>query len=198
MSPFAQVLQGRKSLRSMDKLKAQENLKTVESRRIKKPFAKVNSGEVYKQQSKKYQRSDKGIRASRYAKMKQEAKREELELLSRDEFYSWTIAIDDNFCQYYYSYSESNYDKKLAPVIERIDKSKGFIVGNIKWTIQKNKNRSNGREIVLIKNGREKVFPSARKAEMKLKLPKGVLSRALRTSGKYKELRVRSKEHNKF
>lgn len=177
----------------MDKFKAQKNLKSVESRRIKKISAKTNSSEAYKQQAKKYQRSDKGIRTSRYAKMKQEAKQKGLKLLSSREFYNWTIE-DGKFWHYYCDYSENDYDKKLAPVIERIDKVKEFVADNIRWTIQKNKNRSNGREIVLIKNGIEKVFSSARKAEIKLKLPKGVLSRALRTSGKYKKWQVKSKE----
>ena len=121
--------------------------------------------------------------------MKEKAKKLKSEIIDRRHFMVWSIE-DENFRHDYYDYYYSNFDKKIAPVIERIDKSKDFTAENLRWTVQKSKNRSNGKSIVIISGDKIIKFSSARKAELELKLPKGVLSRALRTRKKYKEVRV--------
>jgi len=139
-----------------------------------------------------YIKNEKRILRLRYAKMKFEAIRQGLDIISQRIFKSFSQS-DDVFRKIYNDYYDSKFDKKLAPVPQRVDFRKGYVVGNIMWTVQKVKNRSNGKAIVII-NGDEVIeFASARKAELEMKLPRGVLSRALRESKKYKRLRVTSK-----
>jgi hypothetical protein len=71
-----------------------------------------------------------------------------------------------------------------------MDLTRSYAEDNIRWTTQKAKNRSNGKSIVIISEDKITEFPSARKAELEMKLPRGVLSRALREGKKYKKLRV--------
>lgn len=145
--------------------------------------------------SKRYRQTRKGILVKRYLDMKEKVEKQKLEIISRHHFMVWSTE-DENFRHDYYDYYYSNFDKKLAPVIERIDKSKDFTTENLRWTVQKSKNRSNGKSIVIISGDSVIEFASARKAELKLKLPRGVLSRALRTRKIYKELQVMSKKSN--
>lgn len=141
-----------------------------------------------------YLKTEKRILTLRYAKIKFEAKKMELDALPQRIFKSFSQS-DDNFRKIYNEYYDSGFDKKLSPVPQRVDLVKGYVAGNIYWTIQKAKNRSNGRAITIIAGDKIMEFASARKAELELKLPRGVLSRALRGSKKYKNLRVEVKSN---
>ena len=141
--------------------------------------------------SKKYRQSHKGILTKRYLEMKAEAKKLRLKIMDRKHYYVWSWELS-NFRTTYYDWYESGHEGKLSPVIDRIDKKKGFVADNLKWTAQKDKNRSNGKPIKILEGDIWMQFGSAKKAELELGLPKSVLSRALRTNGKYKRLRVMS------
>lgn len=54
-----------------------------------------------------------------------------LEILDKEEFYSWSMA--SNFPVLMADYEKGGYDMKLAPSIDRIDSSLGYTVGNIRW-----------------------------------------------------------------
>jgi hypothetical protein len=139
--------------------------------------------------SKKYRQSHNGIKNKRYLEMKAEAEKRKLEMIDRTYFNIWSMELSE-FGKVFYAWFESEYKKELSPVIERIDKTKGFVINNLKWTTQKDKSRTNGKPIRILDGDKWMQFGSARKAELKLNLPRGVISRALRTSGKYKKLRV--------
>jgi hypothetical protein len=145
--------------------------------------------------SKRYRQTRKGILVKRYLDIKEKARKLKLEIIDRNHFMIWSIE-DENFRYGYYYYYHSNFNKKFAPVIERLDKSKGFTAENLIWTIQKNKNRTNGKSIVIVDGDNITKYASARKAELELKLPRGVLSRALREGKRYKSLRVEVKSFN--
>lgn len=136
-----------------------------------------------------YRKTENRILTLRYAKIKFEAKKLKLDILPQRIFKSFSQS-DDNFRRIYNEYFDSNLDKKLSPVPQRMDLTKGYTTDNIHWTVQKSKNRSNGRPIVIIDGDKIRKFASARKAELELKLPKGVISRALRRGKSYKKLRV--------
>ncbi|HRZ34013.1 MAG TPA: hypothetical protein P5548_03905 [Candidatus Moranbacteria bacterium] len=140
-----------------------------------------------------YIKNEKRILTLRYAKMKFEAIKQGLEILPQRIFKSFSQS-DDVFRKIYNDYYDSHFDKKLAPVPQRMNLTKGYMADNICWTTQKAKNRTNGKSIVIINGDRVIEFASARKAELEMKLPRGVLSRALRGSKKYKSLRVTSRK----
>lgn len=138
---------------------------------------------------KDYIKTERRILTLRYAKIKFEAKKLKLDILPQRIFKSFSQS-DDNFRRIYNEYYDSDLDKKLTPVPQRMDLTRSYAEDNIRWTTQKAKNRSNGKSIVIISGDKITEFPSARKAELEMKLPRGVLSRALREGKRYRKLRV--------
>lgn len=57
---------------------------------------------------------------------------EGLEILSKEEFYSWSKS-DPTFLSLYNSWVESDYDRKLSPSVDRIKTDVGYVLGNIRW-----------------------------------------------------------------
>lgn len=145
-----------------------------------------------------YRRGAKGLITKRYLELKIEAERLKLEILSKREFRIYS-SEDDSFRHIYYDWIQSGFQKKMSPVIERIDLAKGFMWENLKWTTAEKKNRSNRKEIVMTNlDKRQTFYPSARKAEMVLKFPRGVLNRALRTGKRYKGFEIKLSNEKKY
>lgn len=143
-----------------------------------------------KEINKDYRRGTRGILTRRYLEMKAEAERLDAEIIDRIRFANWSRE-NEGFRYSFYDYEESGFDKRLSPVIERIDRAKGFAENNLKWIFQKDKNRCHGRPIQIVAEGGDiSFYPSARRAEIELGYPRGVLSRALRTGKRYKKLKV--------
>lgn len=87
----------------------------------------------------KYEKTLKGFIMRMYRNMKsrvggvQKAKfhlYEGKELLSKDEFYHW-ILNNKEFIKLFREYELSNYEMKLAPTVDRIDSSNGYILSNM-------------------------------------------------------------------
>lgn len=65
------------------------------------------------------------------------------ELLDKREFYSW--AKDNRaFLSLFESYKASNYRQSLAPSVDRIDSSKGYLISNMEWVTHSENSRRGG------------------------------------------------------
>lgn len=77
-------------------------------------------------------------------------------LLDKDVFYSWSLNNKD-FNSLFIQYEHSNYNRKLAPSVDRIDSSKGYDIDNMEFiTMSENSRRGaiNKRIISFKKNGK--------------------------------------------
>ena len=62
------------------------------------------------------------------------------ELLSKDEFYEWAKS-NDTFLMLFDEYKKSEYNRKLAPSVDRIDSSKGYEISNMEFVTQSKNSR---------------------------------------------------------
>lgn len=71
---------------------------------------------------------------------KKNAKYHGLPVLSWEEFVEWGLTPE--FEEMYQRYLKSGKDRKLAPSVDRIDPTKGYVLGNIQWlTLSENSKR---------------------------------------------------------
>ena len=65
----------------------------------------------------------------------------EKELFDKDAFYLWAQE-QPKFHELFDAYVESEYQRKLAPSVDRVDSSKGYSFDNVEWvTMQENSRR---------------------------------------------------------
>ena len=64
------------------------------------------------------------------------------ELLNKEDFYTW-IKSNQNFVELFEKYKESNFDRKLAPTVDRINPNIGYVLNNMQiLTHSENSSRS--------------------------------------------------------
>ena len=100
--------------------------------------------------TKVYEKTEKGFLMRLYRNMKsridgvQKVKHHLYDgkpLLDKQEFYEWAVG-NPEFNQLYINYKESNYSCELAPSVDRVDSSKGYVLDNMEWvTMSENSRR---------------------------------------------------------
>ncbi len=106
---------------------------------------------------KKYEKTENGFLMRLYRNMKSRITGVQKEkfhlyegkpLLSKEAFYAWA-KNDMRFRNLFEFYTQSGYDRKLAPSVDRVDSSKGYVLENMEWVTHS----ENSRRGSISKNG---------------------------------------------
>lgn len=100
--------------------------------------------------TKKYEKTEKGFLMRLYRNMESRIKGvqkqkfylyKDKELLSREDFYNW--ATDNlQFKELFKNYENSNYDRKQAPSVDRVNSDLGYTINNMEFvTMSENSRR---------------------------------------------------------
>jgi len=91
--------------------------------------------------TKKYEKTPKGYLMRKYRNMQsrvdgiQKAKHHlysHCNLLPREDFYSWALNCAE-FWKLYDAWVESDFCRKLAPSVDRVDSALGYTLDNMEW-----------------------------------------------------------------
>lgn len=91
---------------------------------------------------------------------------EGLPICGKEDFYNWSLSGDNNYLTLLEEYKMSGYLLNLAPSIDRIDSSKGYVFGNMRWvTFESNSsttkhNKDLGLPVGIYKNKRSQYIVS--------------------------------------
>lgn len=116
-----------------------ENKTLIESRRKARGYSK----------EKKYEKTFNGYLVRTYRNMKSRVSGilkkkahlyEGLELLGKEEFYSWA-KTNKQFVELHSAWVSSGYDRKLSPSIDRINGRLGYTVENMRWVTHSENSR---------------------------------------------------------
>ena len=103
--------------------------------------------------TKKYEKTHSGYLMRKYRNMKSRTcgiqwRKSHLymgkELLSKEDFYNWAKNHQD-FLRLFDDYVKSNYERRLAPTVDRIDSSKGYVLSNMRWLTHSENSRQTSR-----------------------------------------------------
>lgn len=62
------------------------------------------------------------------------------ELLNKDDFYAWAKSSPD-FNLLFNNWTDSHYDRKLTPSVDRVDSSVGYLLSNMVWVTHSENSR---------------------------------------------------------
>lgn len=102
--------------------------------------------------TKKYEKTPNGFLVRLYRNMKSRITGVQMskfhlyegkELLAKDDFYEWA-KNSPKFLELFKEYEDSNYDRKLAPSVDRVNSKLGYFIDNMEWvTHSENSRRAN-------------------------------------------------------
>jgi len=102
--------------------------------------------------TKRYEKTPNGFLVRLYRNMKSRINGIQLtkfhlyagkELLDKEEFYIWA-KNSSKFWELFKEYEDSNYDRKLAPSVDRVNSKLGYNINNMEWvTHSENSRRAN-------------------------------------------------------
>lgn len=99
--------------------------------------------------TKKYEKTPNGFLVRLYRNMKSRISGVQYqkfhlyqgkELLPKEEFYNWA-KNNSKFWDLFEQYKASNYDRKLAPSVDRVNSSIGYIIENMEWVTHSENSR---------------------------------------------------------
>lgn len=99
--------------------------------------------------TKKYERTHGGKLMRIYRNMKSRVEgvqREKahlysgLELIGKHQFYEWAVESPE-FWTLFDAWRDSGFSRKLAPSVDRIDSSRGYVIGNMEWVTHSENSR---------------------------------------------------------
>lgn len=99
--------------------------------------------------TKKYEKTPNGFLMRMYRNMKSRVNGIQIqkyhlykgkELLEKEDFYNWA-KLNETFWKLYEDYKNSGFDRKLAPSVDRIDSSKGYIIDNMEFVTHSENSR---------------------------------------------------------
>lgn len=116
--------------------------------------------------TKKYEKTEKGFLMRLYRNMESRIKGiqkekfhlyEGKELLSREEFYGWALN-NQEFKNLFENYKSNNYDRKLAPSVDRKNSEKGYTIDNMEFiTMSENSRRGSMNQWKMKKSLKEQI-----------------------------------------
>ncbi len=98
---------------------------------------------------KKYEKTPNGFLMRMYRNMKSRVNGIQIqkyhlykgkELLEKEDFYTWAKS-NETFWKLYEEYKNSGYDRKLAPSVDRVDSSKGYVIENMEFVTHSENSR---------------------------------------------------------
>jgi hypothetical protein len=122
----------------MDKLQHQREYRRANGNAPTKKYEKTKSGFLMRMYRNMQSRIEgvQWVKAHLY---------EGKELLPRDLFYSWAQS-NPSFHKLFQAYEKSGYDRKLAPSVDRVNPSKGYIIPNMEFVTHSENSRRGGRK----------------------------------------------------
>jgi len=121
----------------MDKLAKQRERRKLNGNAETKRYEKTHNGYLMR----KYRNMQSRVTGVQWKKAHLYL---DLEILPREEFYKWALNSAE-FFQLFDEYKKADFDRKLAPTVDRIDPKVGYVISNMRWLTHSENSRQTTR-----------------------------------------------------